>query len=231
MTVAEAAVRRFSARAFKPDPVPGGVVREILETAHRAPSGGNLQPWRVYALAGEELAKFNAIMRERLVASPRGEGAEYDVYPRELGDKYKARRFTVGEDLYASLGVPREDKAGRLRQFARNFEFFGAPVGLFFCIHRGMGAPQWGDLGMYMQTVMLLAAERGLDTCAQEAWSMYHRTVATFVALPAEYMLFSGMALGHADLSDPVNGWRAGREPFEAFGELRGFEDAHAVSG
>jgi nitroreductase len=120
MTVAEAAVRRFSARAFKPDPVPGGVVREILEIAHRAPSGGNLQPWRVYALAGEPLAQFKAIMRDRVVAAPRGEGAEYDVYPRELDDKYKARRFTVGEDLYASLGVPREDKAGRLRQFARN---------------------------------------------------------------------------------------------------------------
>lgn len=228
MTVAEAAVRRFSARAFKPDPVPGGVVREILEIAHRAPSGGNLQPWRVYALAGERLAAFRALMTERLHDSPRGEGAEYDVYPRELADPYKARRYAVGEDLYASLGVTREDKGGRLRQFARNFAFFDAPVGLFFCIHRGMGAAQWSDLGMYMQTVMLLAAERGLDTCAQEAWSMYHRTVAAFVDLPADYMLFSGMALGHGDLSDPVNAWRARREPFEAFGTLLGFEDVPA---
>lgn len=226
MTVAEAAVRRFSCRAFKPDPVPEGIVREILETAHRAPSGGNLQPWRVYALAGAPLATFKALIRTRMGETPRGEGAEYDVYPRELHDRYKARRFQVGEDLYASLGVTRENKLGRLTQFARNFEFFGAPVGLFFCVHRGMGSPQWADLGMYMQTVMLLATERGLDTCAQEAWSMWPKTVAETVGLPDDYMLFSGMALGHADLDDPVNRWRAQREPFEAYGRLLGFEAA-----
>ncbi len=223
MTVAEAAVRRYSCRAFKPDPVPGGVLREILETAHRAPSGGNLQPWRVYALAGEPLAELKAIVRQKLSENPRGEGAEYDVYPKELADPYKSRRYTVGEDLYASLGVTRENRLGRLVQFARNFEFFGAPVGMFFCVHRGMGSPQWSDLGMHMQTVMLLAVERGLDTCAQEAWSMWPRTVAEFVGLPADYMLFSGMALGYADTEDPVNRWRSRREPFEAFGEMRGF--------
>lgn len=222
-TVTEAVRRRFSARAFLPDPVPGAVVREILETAHRAPSGGNLQPWRVYALAGEPLAEFKAVMRTRLAENPRGEGAEYDVYPRELMDKYKTRRFTVGEDLYASIGVERENKAGRLTQFARNFEFFGAPVGLFFCVHRRMGSPQWADLGMFMQTVMLLAAERDLDTCAQEAWSMWPKTVGAFVGLPDEYMLFSGMALGKADPEAAVNAWRSRRDRFEDWGEMRGF--------
>jgi nitroreductase len=113
MTVTQAVARRFSARAFKPEPVPGGLVKEILETAHRAPSGGNLQPWRVYALAGEPLAAFKTTMRERLVAAPRGEGAEYPVYPEALADPYRSRRYAVGEDLYASLGVAREDKAGR----------------------------------------------------------------------------------------------------------------------
>lgn len=223
LTVTQALTRRFSCRAFTDAPVDGAVVREILETAHRAPSGGNLQPWRVYALAGEPLAAFKAIMRERLAENPRGEGAEYDVYPKDLADPYRTRRFTVGEDLYGALGVARENKLGRLAQFARNFEFFGAPVGLFFCLHRGMGPPQWADLGMYMQSVMLLAAERGLDTCAQEAWSMFPRTVAEHLQLPPDYMLFSGMALGCADLTDPVNRWRARREPFEAFAEMRGF--------
>ena len=225
LTVTQAVKRRFSARAFLPDPVPGAVLREILETAHRAPSGGNLQPWRVYALSGGELDRFRALVKQRLAETPRGEGAEYDVYPRELGEPYRSRRFTVGEDLYASLGVARENKLGRLAQFARNFEFFGAPVGLFFCIHRGMGSPQWSDLGMFMQTVMLLAAERGYDTCAQEAWSMWPKTVAEFVGLPADYMLFSGMALGRADLSDPVNAWRSGRDRFEDWAELRGFDE------
>ena len=222
-TITEAVRRRFSARAFLPDPVPGEIVREILETAHRSPSGGNLQPWRVYAIAGEDMDAFRALMRTRLAENPKGEGAEYDVYPRELADRYKSRRFAVGEDLYASIGVERENKLGRLAQFARNFEFFGAPVGLFFCVHRGMGSPQWADLGMFMQTVMLLAAERDLDTCAQEAWSMWPKTVASFVGLPDDYMLFSGMALGKADRNAPVNTWRSQRDHFEDWAEMRGF--------
>lgn len=225
LTVTQAVTRRFSARAFLPDPVPGGVLREILETAHRAPSGGNLQPWRVYALAGEPLAAFKATIKQRLSETPRGEGAEYDVYPRELGEPYRTRRFVVGEDLYASIGVERDNKLGRLAQFGRNFEFFGAPAALFFCIHRGMGAAQWSDLGMFMQSVMLLAAERGYDTCAQEAWSMWPKTVAEFVGLPEGYMLFSGMALGRADLSHPINAWRSRRDAFDDWAVMQGFED------
>jgi nitroreductase len=222
-SVTAAVRRRYSCRAYLDKRVPGDLLREILEVAHRAPSGGNLQPWRVYALTGQPLTEFKQLIAAKAAANPRGDGAEYDVYPKELADKYKTRRFTVGEDLYASINVAREDRAGRLRQFARNFEFFGAPVALFFCIHRGMGSPQWSDLGMFMQTVMLLAAERGLDTCAQEAWAMWHRTVAEFVGLPEDYMLFSGMALGWGDPDAPINAWRSGRDRFEDWAEMRGF--------
>lgn len=223
VSASDAVRRRYSCRAYLDRPVAGELVRDILETAHRAPSGGNLQPWRVYALAGEELARFTTLIAQKAAANPRGDGAEYDVYPKELADKYKARRFAVGEDLYASIQVGREDRAGRLRQFARNFEFFGAPVALFFCIHRGMGSPQWSDLGMFMQSVMLLAVERGLDTCAQEAWAMWHKTVAEFLGLPEDYMLFSGMALGYGDPDAPINSWRSARDRFEDWAELRGF--------
>lgn len=221
--VAAAVHRRFSCRAYLDKPVPGDLVREVLETAHRAPSGGNLQPWRVYALGGEALAEFKALIRTKAAANPRGDGAEYDVYPKELADKYKARRFKVGEDLYASIEIARDNRPGRLVQFARNFEFFGAPAALFFCVHRGMGSPQWSDVGMFMQTVMLLAAERGLDTCAQEAWAMWHKTVAEFVGLPEDYMLFSGMALGYGDLDAPINNWRSARDEFGDWAEMRGF--------
>ncbi|HWA63611.1 MAG TPA: nitroreductase [Caulobacteraceae bacterium] len=220
MDVSEAAQRRMSVRAFKPDPVPGAVVREILDAAKSAPSGGNLQPWRVYALAGDELARFKA-----LVAASPMEEPEYDVYPPNLWDPFRTRRFVCGEDLYASIGIPREDRAGRLRQLARNTEFFGAPVGLFFCLDRKLGPPQWADLGMYMQTVMLLAIEKGLDTCAQEFWARYPKTVASFLDLPEDHMLFSGMALGWRDEAHPINNWRTRRDPFETWGELRGFED------
>ena len=119
--------------------------------------------------------------------------------------------------------MARDDKFGLLLQFARNFEFFGAPVGLFFCLDRRMGPPQWSDLGMYMQSVMLLAREHGLHTCAQEAWSAWHGTVGGFLGLPQELLLFSGMALGWRDESAPVNRLRTDRAPLAEIATLHGF--------
>jgi nitroreductase len=223
VNVSEAVESRTSCRAFLPTPVPGSTVRAILDAARRTPSGGNLQPWHVFALAGEPLADLLATIRGKLPTHPRGDGAEYDVYPAKLGEPYRTRRFRVGEDMYATIGISREDKLGRLLQFARNYEFFGAPVGLFFCIDRQMGPPQWSDLGMYMQTVMLLAREQGLHSCAQEAWCIWHRTVGEFLALPPELMLFAGMALGHRDPDAPINRLKSERAPLEEFASLRGF--------
>ena len=220
MDVSEAIEQRFSVRAFKPDPVPRAVVAEILERAARAPSGGNLQPWRVYGIAGAPLAAFKA----KVAANPFGETPEYDVYPPNLWDPFRTRRFRNGEDLYATIGIPREDKPARLRQLAKNGEFFGAPVGIFFCLDRKLGPPQWADLGMYMQNVMLLAVERGLDTCPQEYWARYPKTVAGFVGLPDDHMVFSGMAMGYRDDSHPINTLKASRDGIELWGELRGFD-------
>jgi nitroreductase len=221
MDVAEAVARRMSVRAFKPDPVPGAVVREMLQAAGRAPSGGNLQPWVVHALAGEPLAEFKALVASRLMDR---DEPEYHGYPPNLWEPLRGRRFQVGEDLYASLGIPREDKLGRLAQFAKNAEFFDAPVALFFSVHRDCGPPQWADLGMFIQTLMLLAVDKGLDSCAQEFWSAYGRLTARFLDLPGDHMLFCGMALGHRDPTAPVNQWRSQREPFEAWGTMRGFD-------
>jgi nitroreductase len=219
VNVSEACERRISVRAFKPDPIPAALVREILELAHRgSPSGGNLQPWRVYVLAGQALADLKTE-----VAGKPFEASEYDVYPPHLWDPYRRRRYECGEDLYACLGIPREDKTARLKQLFRNADFFGAPVGLFFCIDRRLGPPQWSDVGMYMQTVMLLAVERGLDTCPQEFWAGYAQTVARLLGLPEDLMLFSGMALGWRDAAHPANTLKTRREPFDAFAEMRGF--------
>jgi nitroreductase len=220
MNVTEAVAKRVSIRAFRPDPVPAALVREILELAAKAPSGGNLQPWRVHAVAGEPLARFKAAV----ATNPLGETPEYNVYPPELWDPFRTRRFQNGEDLYATIGIPREDKPARLRQLARNGAFFGAPVGLFFSLDRKLGPPQWADLGMYMQTLMLLATERGVDTCAQEYWARYPVTVADFLGLPDDDMLFAGMAMGYRDETAPINGLRASRDPFEVWGDLRGFD-------
>jgi len=223
VNVVEAIETRMSCRAFRNTPVPEATVNAILETARRSPSGGNLQPWHVHVLTDAPLADFLAIIRSKLPDSPRGEGSEYDIYPPNLWEPYRSRRFKCGEDLYATINVTREDRFARLLQFARNYEFFGAPVGLFFYIDRRMGPPQWSDLGMFMQSVMLLAREYGLDTCPQEAWSVWYRTVSEFLQVPPELMLFSGMALGFRDEDAPINRLRTDRADLVEFATLRGF--------
>lgn len=216
MDVSEAVRRRRSTRAFLPTPVDPALLREVVELAARAPSGGNLQPWRVHVLSGAAMQRFRATMAERL-QHPEPDPPEYAVYPAHLHDPYRSQRFEVGEGLYALLGIPREDKAGRLTQFARNWDFFGAPVGLFCFVDRKMGPPQWSDLGMYLQTLLLLLEERGVASCAQEAWAAFHRTVSTFVGAPSEHMLFCGVAIGYPDPAAPANQLRTARAPLDVF--------------
>ncbi len=154
-------------------------MRQILEEAKYAPSGGNLQPWRAYVITGERLKEFLAIIAEKQKTNPFGDGdTEYDIYPKGLTEPYKARRFKCGEDMYATIGVPREDKEGRMKQFMRNFTFFDAPVAMFFAIDRQMCLGQWSDLGMFIQSLMLVAREHGLHTAPQEAWAIWHKTVS-----------------------------------------------------
>jgi nitroreductase len=176
----------------------------------------------VYVLAGQPLHEFVADIRTKQRTQPRGEGAEYDVYPKQITEPYLSRRFKCGEDLYATINVPREDKLARLRQFGRNYEFFGAPVALFFAIDRQMAACQWADLGMFMQNIMLLARERGLHTCAQEAWAAWHKSIGEFFSMPPNLMLFCGMALGYRDEAAPINTLRTERASLSEFVSFRG---------
>lgn len=217
MKVSEAIASRFSARGFLDKPVPKELVVSILDRARQAPSGGNLQPWHVHVMMGDALKRFLALVAERGKANPMGEGGEYEIYPANLWEPYRTRRFRCGEMLYESIEIPREDKPGRLRQFANNFRFFGAPVGMIFALDKGMGPPQWSDVGMYMQTVMLLAREEGLHTCPQEAWSIWPKTIKEFTGLPDNFIVFSGMAMGYLDESKPINNWRTERAPLEEF--------------
>lgn len=225
MNVRDALDSRRSVRDFLPTPVPGEVIRRVLAAASRAPSGGNLQPWHIDVVAGSRLDELKALMQRRLAAVAAGDTAEqpeYSIYPKDLVAPYRDYRFKVGEDMYARLGIPREDKAGRLRWFARNFAFFGAPMALFCSVDRRMGPPQWSDLGMFLQSVMLLLREEGLDSCAQECWSVYPRTIGEFIGIPPERMLFTGMAIGHANPDHPVNQLRTDRAPLEAFARFHG---------
>jgi nitroreductase len=213
MQVSEAVQSRLSVRAFLPDAVPPEPIRRVLTRAARAPSGGNLQPWFVDVLAGEALASFRAAVRRDMAPDAPAQTAEYAVYPLNLASPWRERRFEVGEDMYALLGIAREDKAARRRWFANNFDFFGAPLALFVTVDRRMGPPQWSDLGMFLQTVMLLLREEGLDSCAQEAWALYADTVRQALDLPPERMLFCGMAIGWRDPAHPVNQLVSSRAP------------------
>ena len=211
MDVVDAVHSRSSIRQFLPDPVGDDVLRSLLADASRAASGGNVQPWRIYVVNGESMAR----LREFLPTQPPIEATEYDIYPPKLTEPYRTHRFAIGEQMYATLGIEREDKAGRLRQFAHNGDFFGAPAALFCFVDRQMGPPQWSDLGMFLQTFMLLAVERGLATCAQEYWSVRQGAVRSFVGAPDNEMLFCGMAIGHADPAAAVNSLRSERMPLD----------------
>ena len=224
MDVFEAVASRYSCRAFLPTAIPESTVRDIIEAAARAPSAGNMQPWRVYALAGKRVDELRALMAPRMAAElPKGEGTDYTIYPEPLSEPYKTRRFKVGELLYKAIGVPREDKPARYKQYARNYRFFDAPVALFFAREKAHGPAQWADIGGYLQTVALLARGYGLHSCPQQAWVSFNRTIRSFLKLPDHLMIYSGMALGFAIEAAPINGWRSPREPLDSFASFDGF--------
>ena len=217
MKVSEAIKTRISTRAFLEKPVDVDTIRQILTAASKSPSGGNVQPWHVYVVSGPRLKAFSAEIMEKQKEKRFGEGTEYDIYPPDMPESYKERVSQCGEDLYGTLGISRDDKERRRAQFARNFLFFGAPVALFFAIDRKMGKPQWADLGMFMQNIMLLAREHGLHTCPQEFWAMWYQSVSALINLPPELMLFCGMSVGYMDEDHPVNTLRTARAPLGDF--------------
>lgn len=212
MKVSDAIMARRSVRGFLDRPVDTTLLHAIVVKAARAPSGGNLQPWHIDLVTGRSLADLKAIMAAK-IGKGAAEPPAYDIYPPALVAPYRDRRFAVGEAMYGHVGIPREDKTARRHWFARNFQFFGAPAALFCTVDRRMGPPQWSDLGMYLQNVMLLAVEAGLATCPQECWAMYPETIERFLGTPPDHMLFCGMAIGHEDRAEPANQLRADRAP------------------
>ena len=229
-TVTQAISRRRSARAYLNQPVSADLIRDIIEIARRTPSSSNMQPWRLSVMAGADLDRLKGTVRQSLSANPAAEGSEYKIYAANLKDPYNRRRIKCAEDLYGTIGISRDNKKARLMQFAKNFDFYGAPVGMILSIDRSMEQGQWADVGMFLQSILLLAQERGLAACPQAAWAAMHKTVRAHLALPDEYIVFCGISLGYADLSQPINGLVTERASFDEIAELRGFvEDALAV--
>lgn len=217
MNVIDAITNRISYRAFLEKPVELSQIQEILDAARWAPSGGNLQPWQVHVVTGAGRTRLIETVKKAIAENPFADEAELQVYPPKLGEPWRTRRFEVGEAMYEKLEIPRDDKPSRIAHLMRNYEFFGAPVGLFFSLDRQFDKGQWAHLGMFMQSIALVAAEKGLATCMQEAWSARAQTVANFLGLDDTQQLYCGMALGYGDQTAPVNTLRSSRVPVEEF--------------
>jgi nitroreductase len=202
--VDHAIATRRSLRRFLPRAVPREMIEHILKVSARAPSGTNMQPWRVYVTTGATKARLEA----RLLAAhdePESHKQEYRYYPEEFFEPLLSRRRKVGWDLYGLLGITRADKDKMHRQHGRNFVFFDAPVGMIITIDRRLEIGSWLDLGMFLQNIMIAARGHGLDTCPQAAFARFHSAIREVLDVPASEVVVCGMALGYADMSAPEN--------------------------
>ncbi len=223
MDVVEAITSRHSVRAFLPRPVPRETVERIIEVAARAPSSGNIQPWKVHVMAGETKDRFSQAILEAREVEDHLYVAEYQDYPNEWREPYDSRRRTVGKLLYGAIGIPKGDREAMWKQFGRNYTIFDAPVGLLFTIDRDMGTGSWFDVGMFIQNFMLLARAEGLDTCAQGAFALYHKIARKVVGVSELEIVMCGMSLGYADPEAPENNFPTERVPLEEFATFSGF--------
>lgn len=223
MNVYDALRSRGSTRAFLDRAVHLDALHRMLDAARWAPSGSNIQPWHVHAVAGEPLRRLCEDVRHAALTERHAHSWPYQYYPVDWREPYLARRRACGWGLYTLLGIARGDRAAATAQELKNFEFFGAPAGLFFFVDADLEIGSWFDYGMFVQSVMLAAREEGLHTCPQAAWAPFHRVIRRHLAVPEQCTLICGLAIGYADPSAPVNAFRPEREPVESFTTFHGF--------
>lgn len=223
MDVSTAVNQRISTRAFLDTPITEAETRDWLSAAQRSPSGGNLQPWRVIALAGDAKDAVAQMAMGALMTNPKGEPTDYPIYPADLWNPYEDRRQTIGKQMFETLGIHKDDRAARLAWFSGNFRFFNAPLALFLVIDERMGHGQWAHCGMYAQTLALLAEARGWGTCMQECWGMLRPSLKTHLQLDETEMVWCGMAVGYPDKAAKVNTLRAERASLDEVASLHGF--------
>lgn len=214
-TVSGALDTRITVRDFLDRSVPEDTLQSILQTAMRSPSGGNLQPWNLHVMQGDTLAEFTRRATERTLRGDQ-EVPTFPAYPSPLWEPHRSWRYKLGEDMYALLGIPREDKAGRLRWFAENARFFGAPVGIIITGDKRLDMPQHMDIGILLQSIMLLAREHGLHTAPQGWWRNWTSVCHEMLDIDDGQHVLVGLALGYGNPDTPVNALRADRAPLES---------------
>ena len=226
MSVEQVVRKRISYRRFLDKPVSEEDVRDILNIARYAPSGGNTQPWHCYVLSGEAKKSLTGAILNSSGMSPNGEFQMYpakDDMPPDLYDVYMKRRRTLAAEMYRRMGISYQDKQGRVDAMMKNFDFFGAPVGIIVTCDRCVDSNGWGHVGAFLQSVCLLAEERGMGTCLQEAFATYHEVVYKELNIPREQILWCGISLGYPDMEHPVNAMRSERAAVDDFAVFRGF--------
>jgi len=223
MELRAAIYNRHATRSFLSTPVSKRILEELFELARWAPSGGNLQPWQVFALTGKDLSDLRILVHQRWSEDKR-ETPSYRIYPEDLWEPYRTRRWEAGAQRYSALGLDRSDASRRTLE-EMNLRFFDAPVGLFFFVDRRSTPLQWSDLGMFMQTLMLAAVEKGMASCPQAVWAQWPTTVAQFLGVSDNLMLFAGMSLGYSDRDAAINAGTTPRAGLDTFATLRGFPE------
>ncbi len=213
MKTSEAVTSRRSIRQFIDKPVEREKLERVLEKAQLAASGGNVQPWEAIIVTGQPLAEITAKIKEKAKAAPLGENIEYAIYPEGLAGRHEDQRRAVGKAMFDSIGLAREDKAGRIAQMQKNWDSFDAPVQLFTYTRKYMGPPQWSDMGMWLQTIMILLREEELDSCAQEIWALYGSYMRELLNIDDDHIFFCGMAIGYRDADHPINNFERPRTP------------------
>jgi len=216
MNLNELIKSRYSVRSFTDDNIDIKTIREILEIASNAPSGGNIQPWKVYVVTGKTKEK---LIKKALSNFDNGvqEKIEYDIYPHPLDKEYKRRRSECAKDMYKALSIKQDDTELRLSQIRENFKFFGAPVGMIVTIDSAFAENGWGHVGMFIQNICLSAVDNDMGTCLQESWSIYPKTVKDFLNIPENEVVWCGIALGYPNKKHPINNYRTSRESIEKF--------------
>ena len=216
MNIKQLIKSRYSVRSFLDKDVDFEKVKSILDTANSAPSGGNIQPWKVYVLGNNSK---NELITQALNNYDTGvqEDIEYEIYPKSLEEEYKKRRSQCAADMYEALSIARNDIDTRLKQVRENFKFFGAPIGMIVTIDKSFAQNGWGHVGMFLQNLWLTAINEGLGVCLQESWSIYPKTVKKVIDCPDNEMIWCGIAMGYPNNEDPINNYRTSRDSIDTF--------------
>ena len=222
MHIDQALKERRSVRAFRPDPVPRALVEEILEAASRAPSGTNIQPWKIHVVAGDVRARLEREVLAHRETNPPDDRSEF-AREGKRKEPYVSRMRKLGKEMYSLIGIPKGDQGANWRQWGRNYQFFDAPVGLILTIDKELDQMSFLDTGMFAMAIMLAAKARGLDTCAQGAWNNYWTVTRRVLNVPDDQYIVCGISLGYADETAPVNTLVSEREPVESFATFHGY--------